>query len=152
MLTTSLNQRWKSPPPFFGAEGAVPHSMRDLSSLNKPVPHAVEARSPNHWTTGNSRKSPPLNILNFVLVNSYVTWPLITLCCTPVSVAEEAINGSFWFSTNVSKVLHGSQQKGPFSVFMSTHATWVRGRHGGAGWWKDPGLECHGHGLFTEFR
>lgn len=72
--------------------------------------------------------------------------------CAPVSVAEEAVNSRFWFSTNVSKVLHGSQQEGPFSVFMSTHAMWVRGRHGGAGWWKDPGLECHDHGLFTEFR
>ena len=47
------------------------------------------------------------------------------------------------FSMEVSR-------KPPFSMFMSTYAMWTRGRHGETGWWKEPVLECHGHGLVTE--
>ena len=39
---------------------AMTHSLWNLSSRDQPVPHAVEARSPNHWTT----KEVPLAVLS----------------------------------------------------------------------------------------
>ena len=39
---------------------AMPHSMWNLSSRDQPLPHAVEAQSPNHWTT----REVPLAVLS----------------------------------------------------------------------------------------
>ena len=57
---------------------AAPHGMRDLSSptRNEPEPPAVEAQSPNHWTTREfpvyfSLRSARHYSKSFININSF---------------------------------------------------------------------------------
>ena len=47
-------------------------------------------------------------------LSGYTMWhPSPAPPCAPRSVAAETVEGSFWFSTNVPRVLHRGQQKAP---------------------------------------